>query len=255
MTTTSDRRSRDSGRCSGSPLGCMETELATTLGITFQNPQLLAIALTHRSLCTDAPEQAMGLPSNERLEFLGDAVLNYLTASWLYHHFPDYSEGRLSAMRAALVKMPVLAQFARTLHLGSYARMSRNEESRDARQRDAFLADLFEAVLGAIYLDQGIEAARTFIHPFLEQEAQHILDTDTVFDYRTRLQRKLQAQYGITPTYDTIGTSGPAHNPRFTVAVLQNGEQIGIGSGHSKQAAAQEAARLALETLERQTNT
>jgi ribonuclease III len=232
----------------------METELAALLGISFQNPQLLAIAMTHRSLCAESPDQAQGLPSNERLEFLGDAILNYLTASWLYHTFPEYSEGDLSAMRAALVKRPALSRFARSLHLGTYARISRNEESRAARQRDAFLADLFEAVLGAIYLDQGIEVARTFVHPFLEQEAAHVLDTNTVVDHRTRLQRKLQAQYGITPIYDTIDASGPDHKRLFTVAVLRNGEQIGVGSGSSKQAAAQEAARLALETLERQSN-
>jgi ribonuclease-3 len=230
----------------------MNAELNTALGITFTNQLLLQIALTHRSFRKESPEQATELPSNERLEFLGDAVLNCLTASWLYERFPEYSEGELSAMRSALVKMATLAGFARDLNLGKYARISREEESRAARNRDALLADLFEAVLGAIYLDQGMERVRAFIEPFLERETQRVLEMNAVFDYRTQLQRLLQANYSVTPVYRTINTTGPAHCRQFTVEVLKDTEQLGIGTGNSKQAAAQEAARKALDVLKLQ---
>ncbi len=224
------------------------------LETSFGNPQLLHMALTHRSFRKDQPDEASNQPSNERLEFLGDAVLNFLTADWLYQHFPDYDEGELSGLRSALVRMTTLARFARGMGLGAYVRISRSEESRDARNRDALLADVFEALLGALYLDQGINAVQQFITPFLEQEAERVLAGQADIDYRTALQKLLQSRYGITPTYRTIGVSGPDHNRMFTVEVLKAEETLGIGQGSSKQAAAHAAARVALETLQASTS-
>jgi ribonuclease-3 len=232
--------------------GDVPPALVEALGITFRDPALLQHALLHRSFLNEHPERHPGQTSNERLEFLGDAVLNMLTAAWLYQRFPDHSEGNLTALRAALVKTATLARFARELRLGRYMQMSRGETSSGARERPGLLADAFEAVLGALYLDQGIEAARTFVEPFLQREVEQILQQQTDIDSRTRLQELIQARQGITPTYRTIRVAGPDHCREFTVAVLVNEEQIGVGRGSSKQNAAQAAARQALGTFDAQ---
>jgi ribonuclease-3 len=223
--------------------------LAAQLGITFDDPGLLRRALTHRSFVYAHPEHAEDALSNERLEFLGDAVLNLLAASWLYQRFPERSEGELTTLRAALVKAATLARFARELRLGQHVRISRGEDSQHARERTALLSDVFEAVLGAIYIDQGIEAARVFLAPFLEQEGERLAAGRLESDYRTRLQELIQAQRGITPTYRTVGVSGPGHCQEFTTEVLVGEERLGTGTGLSKQRAAQQAARAALEAL------
>lgn len=228
----------------------METELSKILGITFTEPFLLQIALTHRSYGREFHKDTPKNASNERLEFLGDAVLTFLTASWLYKQFPDHSEGELSTLRADLVRMTTLARFARDVKLGNYVRISRSEEARAARTRDALLADAFEAVVGAIYLDQGIDAALLFVEPFLERETQRVLAGDAEIDYRTQIQKFLQSKYSITPTYRTVDMTGPAHCRQFTVEVLKGDECLGVGHGSSKQAAAQDAARVALEKLQ-----
>ncbi len=229
----------------------MYRQLSTMLGIQFANEQLLQIALTHRSFWKEKEyaDQHDRLASNERLEFLGDSVLNFLTTSWLYEHFPNRKEGELSSLRAALVKMKTLADFARKLNLGTYVRISRSEEARSGRDRDALLADVFEAILGAIYLDQGIEAARRFVLPFLEDEMAQVDAGKAVVDYRTQLQQLLQGKYGTIPDYRTINVSGPDHRRCFTVEVWKGEEHLGTGSGSTKQAAAQESARSALERL------
>ncbi len=227
----------------------MLNRLASVLGITFQDETLLKIAMTHRSFWKEHPERTEGLPTNERVEFLGDAVLNFLTASWLYEHFPERSEGELSTLRSVLVKTSTLARFARELDLGTYARISRSEEARAGRSRDALLADLFEAVVGVVYLDQGIERVRDFVLPFLERETQRVLAGNMEVDYRTRLQQLLQAKHGTIPTYRTVNVAGPDHCRHFTVEVLKGEEYLGSGTGSSKQSASQEAARIALERM------
>ncbi len=219
------------------------------LGVTFINPLLLENALIHRSFLHEHPELVNGLTSNERLEFLGDAVLNFATAAWLYDRFADRGEGELTALRSALVKTATLARFARELQLGDYIRMSRGEDSSAARNRASLLADVFEAVLGAIYLDQGIDAARAFVLPFLEREIERVLAGQVDVDYRTRLQERIQAEYGVTPVYRTAQVSGPDHRRQFTIEVLVGEDRLGLGIGPSKQAAAQDAARVALEAL------
>lgn len=225
-------------------------DLRAALGITFNDEQLLQSAFVHRSLLNEHPERVAGLNSNERLEFLGDAILNFLTADWLYQRFPDHREGQLTELRKALVNTHTLARFSRELNLGRYVRLVRGQDNIESRNRPALLADLFEALLGAIYLDQGIDVARSFVRPFLEHEIAAILAGHGDHDYRTRLQQQMQAEYGITPSYHTIAVEGPAHRSQFTVAVLLGDRQLGVGRGLSKQAAAQEAARVALEAAD-----
>jgi ribonuclease-3 len=220
------------------------------LGVHFEDEQLLGSVLIHRSFLNERPERRVGQVSNERLEFLGDAVLNLLTAAWLYHTFPERSEGEMTALRAALVKTATLARFANELRLGQYVRISRGEEVSAARERPALLADLFEALLGAIYLDQGIEAAEQFVHPFLQREVERIQTGQADTDYRTRLQELMQARHGITPRYQIVEVAGPDHCRQFTVEVLVEDRQMGVGSGSSKQNASQDAARAALQTLD-----
>jgi ribonuclease-3 len=220
-------------------------DLQRSLGYTFRDERLLKSALLHRSFVNERPAEAEGLPSNERLEFLGDAVLNFLSASLLYERFPERSEGELTSLRAALVRTATLAGFARRLRLGEHARISMGDDAAQARQRPALLADLFEAVVGSIYLDGGIEAARDFAVPFLAA----VLAQDVPADHKTMLQERAQASHGITPRYRVVAVSGPDHRREFTVEALLGERVIGSGRGTSKQAAEQAAARQALEQL------
>jgi ribonuclease-3 len=220
-------------------------DLERTLGYTFRDERLLKSALLHRSFVNERPAETEGLPSNERLEFLGDSVLNFLSASLLYERFPERSEGELTSLRAALVRTATLAAFARQLGLGERARISMGDEAAQARRRPALLADLFEAIVGAIYLDGGIEAARAFAVPFLAQA----LAQGQPVDHKTQLQERAQASHGITPRYRVAAASGTDHRREFTVEALLGERVIGTGRGHSKQAAEQEAARQALEQL------
>ncbi len=225
----------------------MHARLSNALGITFANPRLLESALVHRSFLHEHPERLGDLSSNERLEFLGDGVLNFLTAAWLYERFPERDEGQLTRLRAALVKKQTLAGFARSLQLGTYLRVSRGAESLAVRANDTLLADVFEAIVGAIYLDQGIETTRAFFVPFLEREIDQVLAAHGGLDSRTRLQALLQQQYSTTPVYRLVETSGPPHRQHFTIEVLMGEERLGLGSGSSKQLAARQAADAALK--------
>ncbi|MGB9632564.1 MAG: ribonuclease III [Chloroflexaceae bacterium] len=227
----------------------MASKLEELVGVPFHDVTLLQSAFVHRSFMHEHPERIPGLTSNERLEFLGDAVLSFITAAWLYERFPTSTEGELTALRAALVKASSLAGFARSLDLGQHIRMSRGEDTPMARNRTALLADVFEAVLGAIYLDQGLDAARAFVMPFLERQLDVALSGRDV-DHRTRLQEVTQARFNQTPHYRTVGVTGPDHQREFTLEVLLGDHVLGAGAGASKQAAAQAAAKAALERLE-----
>lgn len=227
----------------------MNQQLKAAIGIEFSDEYLLERAFVHRSFLHEHPERAPTLTSNERLEFLGDAVLNFVTAAWLYEHFADRSEGELTTLRAALVKTATLARFARSMNLGRFVRISRGEDTPAARDRDPLLADVFEALLGAIFLDRGLEAARAFVLPFLEAESERIGSGQVDADSRTRLQEHIQALHGVTPVYQTVSMTGPDHCREFTVEVLLNEQCLGRGLGSSKQAAAQAAARDALASL------
>jgi ribonuclease-3 len=227
----------------------MASRFEELIGVTFHDERILQSAFVHRSFMHEHPERIPGLTANERLEFLGDAVLNFITAAWLYQRYPSSSEGELTSLRAALVKTATLAIFARSLDLGAYVRISRGEDTPTARNRPPLLADLFEALLGAIYLDQGLEAAQAFVTPFLERQIAAIASGTAELDYRTRLQEQAQARFNRTPSYRTIGVSGPDHQREFTMEVAVGERVLGSGSGPSKQAAAQAAARAALAFL------
>jgi ribonuclease-3 len=227
-------------------------ELQQKLGVRFTDEGLLARAFVHRSFIHEHPERGGARESNERLEFLGDAVLNFLTASWLYQRFPEHTEGELTHLRAALVKTNTLAGFSRQLNLSVHIKISRGEDTPISRNRPSLLADVFEAVLGAIFLDQGLEATKAFVTPFLENHVEAVLNGTAEIDYRTRLQEQAQSIFNHTPAYRMIDVVGPDHQREFTMEVLIAEIRYGIGVGPSKQAAAQAAARAALMQLHQQ---
>ena len=220
----------------------MNESLQETLGIHFQNPSLLQQALTHRSYIYETA--GAGLSSNERLEFLGDSILAFISADYLYRAFPDLSEGELSDLRAALVRRETLATFAQEINLGNYLLMGKGEQSSGVSQR--VLASAFEAVLGALFLDQGIKVVQRFLMPGLEPLAQNIVSKRSFKDQKSLFQEQAQAQVGITPIYRLVSQEGPSHNREFTVEVLLGDRVVGRGQGRNKQAAEQEAARAAL---------
>ena len=223
------------------------SELEKTLGITFSDKSLLRRALTHRSYLNENPDYP--LSDNERLEFLGDAVLDFLTAKYLYNHFPEMAEGGMTSLRAALVRSETLAHFATALNLGEYLLLSHGEAESGGRERPATLCAAFEALVGAILLDQGLQAVEDFVLRCVEPEIRHILDEELYKDAKSTLQELAQAQLQITPIYRTVAERGPDHAKEFTVEVLVGDEVYGRGIGPSKQVAEQEAAKVALQRM------
>jgi ribonuclease-3 len=213
------------------------------MGLEFQDPSLAIRALTHRSFANEHPGK---WEDNERLEFLGDAVLDFVSGAWVYHRFPDSPEGRLTRLRSALVRTETLAGFARKLDIGSLLRLGRGEEETGGRDRPANLCGAFEALIGALYLDQGAEAARRFVEPLFEEAAERILEEQGEIDAKSLLQEWSQAERSLTPRYVTAEERGPDHEREFTVEVYLGDELWGAGIGPSKQAAAQAAALEAL---------
>ncbi|MFO7167162.1 MAG: ribonuclease III [Chloroflexota bacterium] len=225
--------------------------LIQRLGVPISDTRLLRCALVHRSFINEHPEREPDLESNERLEFLGDSVVNMIAAALLYERFPEHSEGELTVLRTELVKTEALAELARRFELGRYVRLGRGEESSGGRNRDSLLADLFEAVVAAIYLDGGFQAAKSWLEPLFAERLDRIAVEGRRLDYKSALQVRIQAERNVTPRYRTIEVAGPEHRREFTVEVLVDNERLGVGSGHSKQAAAQAAAQEALERLDR----
>jgi len=222
-------------------------EFAQRVNVPIQDNRLLYRALTHRSYVN---EHADALEDNERLEFLGDAVLDFLVGAWLYNHFPEMAEGELTRLRSALVRTDQLAKFARQIDLGPAIRLGRGEADNGGRERPALLCAGFEAIVGAIYLDGGLETVRTFIEPFLRQAAFQTLLEHQHDDPKSLLQEWAQSHGFSHPQYRTTAAYGPDHAKTFEVEVLLNGQSYGRGSGPSKQAAAKVAARHALQILE-----
>lgn len=220
----------------------MHEPLEKILDIHFQDPTLLKLALTHRSYIYETVGE--GQSSNERLEFLGDSILALISADFLYHAFPLLSEGELTDVRAVLVRTETLANFAREIHLGNYLFMGKGEQQTGGGQR--VLASAFEAILGAIYLDQGLEATQRFLIPRLEPLAQNIVAKRLFKDNKSRFQELAQAHDGITPSYRLVSQEGPSHKREFTVEVLLGDQVAGRGHGRNKQTAEQEAAHGAL---------
>jgi ribonuclease-3 len=216
------------------------------MGLEFQDPSLAIRALTHRSFANEHPGK---WEDNERLEFLGDAVLDFVSGAWVYHRFPDSPEGRLTRLRSALVRTETLAGFARKLDIGSLLRLGRGEEETGGRDRPANLCGAFEALIGALYLDQGAEAARRFVEPLFEEAAERILEEQGEVDAKSLLQEWAQAERSLTPRYVTAEERGPDHEREFTVEVYLGDELSGAGIGPSKQAAAQAAALEALSHI------
>jgi|DewCreStandDraft_1066081.scaffolds.fasta_scaffold00235_21 ribonuclease-3 len=218
------------------------------LGYRFNSPDLLRQALVHRSYLNENP--GFDLPDNERLEFLGDVVLSLIVAETLYRRFPDLPEGKLTRLRAWLVRTETLARWAKEVDLGSELLLSRGEDQTGGRDRPSILASAFEAVLGAVYLDGGLDAARKVLLPFIERELEKLRDADQVLDPKTWLQEVTQARWKLTPVYVTVHHTGPSHRRRFTVEVRLGDRVLATGEGYSKRAAEQDAARKALASLE-----
>lgn len=218
------------------------------LGVGFYDLSLLQRALTHRSYLNEHPEHT--LEDNERLEFLGDAVLDFIAGSWLYDRFPEMDEGQLTRLRAALVRTETLARFAQGLNLGDALLLGRGEAESGGRMRGRNLCGSFEALIGAMYLDQGMEAVQQFMEPLFGPALEDILLRAADKDAKSLLQEWSQAVLGETPIYRTISSQGPDHAKRFTVGVVIGKTIVGQGEGHSKQVAAQAAAQHALEAIE-----
>lgn len=223
------------------------TELQEVVGFPFEDDALLREALIHRSYLNENPS----FPSadNQRLEFLGDALLDFVAGDYLYRRYPKMREGELTSLRAALVKEETLARFAQILDLGRYLYLGRGEEESGGRERPSLLADAFEALVGALYLDGGLTTAERFILRFLEPETERIVAQGELRDYKSLFQEEAQRRFQATPLYRTIDERGPDHNKVFTVEVLIEEKVYGRGEGTSKQAAEQEAARQALEKI------
>ena len=223
-------------------------ELEKKLNYTFRDPGLLGEALSHSSYANE--HRSAGLRSNERLEFLGDSVLGFVTAEFLFLQHPDLPEGDLTRIRAALVCEQSLYEVARKLDLGRYLKLGRGEEAGGGRERTSILAGATEAVFAAVYLDGGIGAASTLIHRvLLDAEKEEVVE-ERRRDYKTALQELVQRQADQVLTYRMIGEEGPDHDKTFLAEVLLNGTQVGTGSGHSKKEAEQSAAKAALRKLE-----
>lgn len=219
--------------------------LQARLGYHFRNQQLLIEALTHKSY-----KQPY---NNERLEFLGDAVLDLIVGEYLYTKFAQFDEGKLSKMRASLVNEEGFAALANHLKLGDFIFLSNAEENNHGREKHSLLANAYEAVMGAIYLETGLGTVRNITIEMLEIVHPDI-SLDSLFkDYKTSLQELTQARYGITPEYDLIASHGPDHRKEFEVAVSIDGKRYASACGKSKKQAQQEAAKIALEMLNKET--
>lgn len=214
------------------------------LNYTFKNKELLETALTHSSY---ANEQRGGAVCNERLEFLGDSVLSIIVSDYLYNNF-SLPEGRLTKLRASLVCEKTLCRFSRSLQVGQFLKLGRGERATGGADRDSLLADAFEAILAAIYLDGGMEPAKKHVMRFVLEELRHV-EHENFKDYKTELQEVIQRNPEENLHYVLTGQSGPDHNKQFTVEVRLNSNVIGVGTGHSKKAAEQAAACKALELM------
>ncbi len=222
--------------------------LQTALGYSFRDPALLRMALTHRSHSYESKGQRRS--NYERLEFLGDGLLNFVVADLLYRADPDVSEGVLSRRRQTIVRRSTLAAAAIRLDLGAALRLGRGEESSGGRGKSSVLADVFESVLGAVYLDGGIRPARSFVRRHLGSHLREAgQSTDADDDHKTRLQEVVQARLRRTPRYRIVSTRGPDHALEFEVEVLLDNEVFGSGEGTNRKRAEQEAARQALQRL------
>ncbi len=220
-------------------------KISKILELDFSDLELLTTAFTHRSYLNEHPEYKN--PSNERLEFLGDAVLQFLSSEYLYNTYPSSQEGSLTNYRAALVCTPSLAEEAKRLGYGEFLFLSNGEEASGGRSREYILANTFEAVLGAIYLQHGIEKSRVFLTKNLFYKVKNIVDNNKYKDYKSLFQEMAQEKVGATPIYKVMEEWGPDHEKMFKIGLFINEKQYGLGEGSSKQKAEQTAAKNALD--------
>ena len=217
-------------------------KLETYLDYHFEDPQLLIEALTHKSY-----KQPY---NNERLEFLGDAVLDLVVGEYLFSKFPDFDEGKLSKMRASLVNEEGFTRLAEHIKLGEFILLSNAEENNNGREKPSLLSNAFEAVMGAIYLQVGLAHVEALMYKYLN-EVYPVIDMTTLFkDFKTTLQELTQAEFGVTPDYRLVGTSGPDHKKEFEISVYIQDKEYATAKGKSKKVAQQEAAYIALEKLQ-----
>ena len=221
--------------------------LQQTLGMSFNDLALLEQALVHSSYANENPN--LSPTSNERLEFLGDAVLDVVVAENLYQGFPQFTEGEMTRLRAALVRQDTLARMARTINLGDYLYLGKGEEASGGKHKPANLAGALEAVIAAIFLDQGLNTTTDFVLRLFNTELHKVISHGAGFDYKSRLQELLHTKKCQAPVYQLLEAVGPDHDRRFTVEVKVGDTVLGRGSGKSKKKAETEAARSALEQL------
>jgi len=220
------------------------TEIEESLGYTFKKKSLLKVALTHKSF---AHEKKKGITAfNERLEFLGDAVLELIISEYLFSTYAEYTEADLSKIKSYIVQESSLAETAQILGIGTYLHLGKGEEMTGGREKPSLLADSFEAVLSAIYLDGGLKKARAFVLKQLAHKVDTLAEKNFVFDFKTDLQEVAQARFGVLPKYVTHNEEGPEHQKVFEVKVFINDNFLGAGKGKTKKAAAQQAAEAGL---------
>lgn len=217
-------------------------------GVIFNDKKLLMQAFIHRSFINENPNT--GMSHNERLEFLGDAVLELIITEYLYQKYPDTSEGELTSFRAALVNANTIAEVATKLGMNEYLLLSRGESKDIGKARQYILANTFEAYLGALYLDQGYAASKTFIQNTLFDLIDDIVENKLWRDPKSLVQEKAQEHEGVTPSYKVISEVGPDHDKQFTIGIFFGNKQIALGKGKSKQEGEQNAAKEALKLLE-----
>jgi len=223
------------------------TDLEKNIKYVFKCEDIKETALSHSSFVNE--KKLSPVESNERLEFLGDAVLELVMTDYLYSKYPDFLEGELTKFRASVVCEPMLAKVAKRLSLGEFLKMGKGEEQTGGGERDSTLSDLFEAVIGAIYLDGGFESAKAFILRELEPEAEHMQTRFNQSDAKTFLQEKLQKNGAVNIEYKVASEKGPEHEKHFSVTVSLNGKVLGEGEGRSKKEAEQNAAANALSDM------
>lgn len=217
------------------------------INIKFKNQKLLAQAMVHRSYLNEISDPT--IHSNERLEFLGDTILSFIISEWLFEEFPNYPEGTLTNLRSNLVRTSTLAQIARQLHVGNYLQLSKGEKESGGAKNSSILADTFEAIVGAIWLDQGVKTTKKFIKEKFNPLIKKFSEKSELKDAKSLLQEKLQAESKQTPFYKTLREVGPDHDKTFTTGVYAGKKLLAEGVGKSKQEAEEKAAQVALEKI------
>lgn len=224
------------------------SQLEKQIGVTFKSKKLLQNAFIHRSYLNENKDSA--LPSNEKLEFLGDSVLSLITSVHLYEKYPKFKEGDYTEIKSAIVKTGSLATAAEQLDLGSYLYLSKGEEQGDGRKNKNILADTFEALIAVIFLDQGFQVANQFVITHLFKDVLgHVVEKGQYLSAKSRLQEIFQAKYKTVPLYKVMNSEGPEHKRIFTIAVYLHKKKLGSGTGFSKKEAEEKAALAAFRTL------